>query len=159
MMNEAQVEHMRAAIRQGTEGVQRGLGGPFGAVIVLDGQIVGRGENRVTSDIDPTAHAEIIAIRNACQTLGRFHLTGCELYTTCAPCPMCLAAIYWAKIERYFFGCTAADAAAIDFADEYIRQELCMPEEGRTMPALRLLRDECLAVFHAWTAKSDRVLY
>ncbi len=150
---------MLEAIRVALDGVAAGRGGPFGAVVVKDGQIVGRGCNEVTSRNDPTAHAEIIAIRQAGQTLGMFHLTGCELYTTCEPCPMCLSAIYWAKIDRYYFGCTARDAAAIEFADAFIHQELGLPPERRSIPAVGLMRDEALAVFAAWQAKADRVEY
>jgi guanine deaminase len=150
---------MQAAIRLGAEGVSQNRGGPFGCVIVRDGQIIGRGENRVTSENDPTAHAEVVAIRDACHRLGVFHLTGCDLYTTCEPCPMCLSAIYWARIDRYYFGCTAADAAAIEFADDFIRRELSVPPQARTIPALPLMRDECLAVFRAWQEKPDRLPY
>jgi tRNA(Arg) A34 adenosine deaminase TadA len=150
---------MREALQLALVGVEAGLGGPFGAVVVQNGRIVGRGNNRVTSLNDPTAHAEVLAIRDACRTLGVFHLAGCELYTTCEPCPMCLSAIYWARIERYYFGCTAADAAAIQFADDFIRHELGVPPAERAIRALPLLRDECLAAFGAWSAKADRVPY
>jgi len=150
---------MHEAIRLAIEGVSSGRGGPFGAVIVKDGQIVGRGCNEVLATSDPTAHAEVNAIRQACQALGIFHLAGCELYTSCEPCPMCLSAIYWARIERYYFGCTAQDAAAIQFADDLIRHELSVPPAERTIPAIPLMRSEALAAFVAWQAKSDRVMY
>jgi guanine deaminase len=150
---------MREAIRLAIEGVQAGRGGPFGAVVVKDGQIVGRGWNQVTTTNDPTAHAEVIAIRDACKMLAAFHLTGCELYATCEPCPMCLSAIYWARIERYYFGCTAHDAAEIEFADDFIRRELSVAPESRAIPAIGLMRDEALAAFAAWRAKPDRVPY
>jgi len=150
---------MHEAIRLAIEGVESGRGGPFGAVVVKDDQIVGRGCNCVTSTNDPTAHAEVIAIRDACQALGNFHLTGCELYTTCEPCPMCLAAIYWARLERYYFGCTAHDAAAIQFADNFIRHELSVPPPLRTITAVEFMRAEALAAFAAWQAKLDRVAY
>lgn len=150
---------MDEAIRLALHGVAQNRGGPFGAVIVKEGQIIGRGENRVTSENDPTAHAEMVAIRDACQRLGAFHLSGCELYTTCEPCPMCLAAIYWARLDRYFFGCTAADAAEIEFADEFIRRELSLPPDVRAIPAIGRMRSECLAVFAAWRRKADRVSY
>jgi guanine deaminase len=150
---------MHEAIRLALEGVSSGRGGPFGAVVVKDGQIVGRGCNEVTATNDPTAHAEVVAIRQACQALGVFHLTDCELYATCEPCPMCLSAIYWARIERYYFGCTAHDAAAIEFADDVIRHELSVPPSERAIPAVPLMRAEALAVFAAWKAKSDRVSY
>jgi tRNA(Arg) A34 adenosine deaminase TadA len=150
---------MSEAIRLAMEGVASGRGGPFGAVVVKDGRIVGRGCNEVTSKNDPTAHAEIVAIREAARALGVFHLTGCELYTTCEPCPMCLAAIYWARIDRYHFGCTAQDAAAIEFADAFIHHELGAVPAQRTIPAIPLMRTEALAVFEAWKAKADRVTY
>jgi guanine deaminase len=151
--------HMQAAINLAIEGVRAGRGGPFGAVIVKDGQIVGRGCNCVTSTNDPTAHAEIMAIRDACKTLATFHLTGCELYASCEPCPMCVAAIYWAKIDRYYFGCTAQDAAEIQFADDFIRHELSVPPAARSIPATQLMRAEALAAFAAWTGKANRVPY
>jgi tRNA(Arg) A34 adenosine deaminase TadA len=108
---------------------------------------------------DPTAHAEVLAIRDACQRLGDFHLTGCELYTSCEPCPMCLAAIYWARIDRYYFACTAADAATAGFSDDFIYRELALQPAARTIPAVPLLRDESLAAFQAWVNKPDRVTY
>lgn len=150
---------MHEAIRLALAGFQQNRGGPFGCVVVRGGEIIGRGENRVTSENDPTAHAEVVAIRDACQQLGVFHLAGSELYTTCEPCPMCLSAIYWARIDRYYFGCTAADAAAIQFADDFIRRELSLPPEARAIPAAPLMRDQCLAVFRAWQQKADRVPY
>jgi guanine deaminase len=150
---------MAQAIRLALESVASGSGGPFGAIVVKDGCIVGRGANAVTSRNDPTAHAEIVAIRDACRSLGLFHLTGCELYTTCEPCPMCLAAIYWARLDRYYFGCTAQDAAAIQFADDFIRRELSVPPQQRTIAAIHLMRDEALAAFNAWQANPNRVPY
>jgi tRNA(Arg) A34 adenosine deaminase TadA len=150
---------MQEAIRLAIDGVNAGRGGPFGCVIVKEGQVIGRGCNEVTGTNDPTAHAEIVAIRDACRRLGAFHLTGCVLYTTCEPCPMCLSAIYWARIDRYYFGCTAQDAAAIQFADDFIRHELSRPPAARTIPALPLMRDKCLAAFQHWQAKPDRVPY
>jgi tRNA(Arg) A34 adenosine deaminase TadA len=150
---------MSAAIQLALEGVASGRGGPFGTVVVKDGQIIGRGCNEVTSKNDPTAHSEIVAIREAAKTLGAFHLAGCELYATCEPCPMCLSAIYWARLDRYYFGCTAQDAAAIEFADAFIHHELGLPTEQRTVPAIPLMRTEALAAFTAWQAKTDRVNY
>jgi guanine deaminase len=150
---------MSEAIRLAIDGVRNGCGGPFGAVVVKNGQIVGRGWNCVTSLNDPTAHAEVLAIRDACKSLRVFHLTGCELYASCEPCPMCLSAIYWARIERYYFGCTAHDAAAIQFADDFIRHELSVPPSERTIPAIPLMRTEALAAFTAWQAKPDRMAY
>ncbi len=154
-----QISFMEEAIRLAVEGVASGRGGPFGAVVVKEGQVVGRGCNEVTSKNDPTAHAEMMAIREAAKTLGAYHLTGCELYATCEPCPMCLAAIYWARIDRYYFGCSAQDAAAIEFADAFIHHELGAPPEQRTIPAIPLMRSEALAAFEAWQAKKDRVAY
>ena len=151
--------YMARAIELAIENVRSGRGGPFGAVVVKKGQIVGRGCNEVTSKNDPTAHAEIVAIREAAKSLGVFHLTGCGLYTTCEPCPMCLAAIYWARIDRYYFGCTAQDAAAIEFADALIHHELGVPPADRTIPAIPLMRTEALAAFEVWRAKVDRVEY
>src|SRR5262245_18299795 len=150
---------MREAIRLAIDGVTAGRGGPFGTVIVKAGQIVGRGANVVTSTSDPTAHAEIVAIRDACSRLGVFHLVGCELYTTCEPCPMCLAAIHWAHLDRFYFGCTMADAHAIGFSDQTIREQFALDAATRSIPAIPLMRSESLAVFHAWTSKPDRVPY
>jgi tRNA(Arg) A34 adenosine deaminase TadA len=151
--------YMRSAIRLAIDGVESGRGGPFGTVIVKEGQIVGRGSNLVTSTCDPTAHGEIVAIRDACRHLGVFHLAGCELYTSCEPCPMCLAAIYWAHIDRYYFGCTAADAEAAGFSDDFIRQQIVLPRDARAIPSQQLLADEARATFAAWTQKTDRVPY
>jgi tRNA(Arg) A34 adenosine deaminase TadA len=150
---------MQAAIAEARAGVAAGRGGPFGCVIVKDGQIVGRGCNCVTSTNDPTAHAEVVAIRDACRQLGTFRLAGCELYTSCEPCPMCLAAIYWSRLDRYYFGCTAADAEAIGFSDDEIRRELALPATNRSIPAIPLMRAESLAEFDFWTNKPDRVPY
>ncbi len=150
---------MQAAIAEALAGVAAGHGGPFGCVIVSGGKIIGRGHNHVVATNDPTAHAEIVAIRNACSHLGKFDLPGCDLYTSCEPCPMCLAAIYWARLDRYYFGCTAADAAAIGFSDDEIRRELALPQAKRSIPALPLHRDEALAAFAEWHAKPDRVPY
>jgi len=150
---------MEEAIRLALDSVAGGRGGPFGAVVVKDGQIVGSGANEVTLTNDPTAHAEIVAIRDACRSLGAFHLNGCELYASCEPCPMCLSASYWARIERYYFGCTAEDAAAIQFADDFIRHELSVPPHLRSIPAIPLMRSEALVAFSAWQARTDRVPY
>lgn len=150
---------MTAAIDLARQGMRSNLGGPFGAVVVKSGQIIGRGCNQVTSTNDPTAHAEILAIREACQHLKTFSLAGCEIYASCEPCPMCLAAIYWARIERVYYGCTGADAAAIDFSDRLIRDELLLPAESRQVRLVPLARAEALAVFEEWRAKSDKIPY
>ena len=149
---------MREAIRLADESVERG-GGPFGAVIVKDGAIVARGANSVTLDNDPTAHAEVNAIRTACRSLGTFDLSGCTVYTSCEPCPMCLAAIYWAGISRIYFGNTRKDAAAIDFADDHIYNELSRPLEQRAIPITPLLRNEALHTFTRWEEKTDKTTY
>jgi guanine deaminase len=150
---------MREAIRLALEGVHAGSGGPFGAVVFRDDAIVGRGQNRVTSTNDPTAHAEVVAIRDACQRLGTFDLRGCEMYASCEPCPMCLAATYWARIDRLYFGCSASDAAELGFDDEVIRRELVSPLDARTLQAAQLLRDEALVAFDAWREKQDKLWY
>jgi guanine deaminase len=150
---------MREAIRLAEEGMRDGRGGPFGCVIVRQGEVVGRGQNRVTSTNDPTAHAEVTAIRDACSRLGTFQLADCTLYTSCEPCPMCLSAIYWARIPTVFYGNTRQDAAAIGFDDDFIYQQVPLPPEKRTVRMVPLLRTEALAGFQAWTAKADKVRY
>ena len=154
-----QSDFMHEAIRLAVEGLAQNRGGPFGAVVVKDGQIIGRGCNCVLSTNDPTAHAEIVAIRDACRQLGSFHLHGCQLYASCEPCPMCLAAIYWAQIEGYYFGSTAQEAAAAGFADDFIRREFALPPAARSIPAEQLLAAEAATAFAAWLAKPDRVPY
>ncbi len=152
-------DFMREAIRLAESGVRRGDGGPFGAVVVRDGVIVGRGWNRVIADKDPTAHAEVNAIRDACRNLDSFQLEGCELYTSCQPCPMCLAAAYWARIDRLWYGATSQDAAAIGFDDHHIQCQLAEPEADRLMGHGQMLRDEALAVFRQWRDSELRVDY
>ena len=149
---------MREAIRLADESVQRG-GGPFGAVIVRDGEIVAGSANSVTIDNDPTAHAEVNTIRQACRKLGTFDLSDCVIYTSCEPCPMCLGAIYWAHISRIYYGNTKKDAADIDFADDFIYKELEQRKEKRFVPLISLLRNEALKTFRAWEAKQDKVEY
>jgi tRNA(Arg) A34 adenosine deaminase TadA len=150
---------MREAIRISIQKMRQNYGGPFGAVVVRRGQILGRGWNQVTSSNDPTAHAEIVAIRNACSRLKTFQLDDCELYTSCEPCPMCLAAIYWARIKRIAYGCTRQDAAAIEFDDEEIYSEVAAPITRRRLPMKQMLRKEALVAFQEWERKSDRVRY
>ncbi|MBP7669775.1 MAG: nucleoside deaminase [Ferrovibrio sp.] len=150
---------MRRAIDLSREHMQAGHGGPFGAVVVMDGRIVGEGWNRVTGTNDPTAHAEVVAIREACKTLGRFDLRGATLYTSCEPCPMCLSAAYWARIDGLYYANTQDDAAAIDFDDAFLYRELALPMEKRTLPCAPLLRDEALTVFNEWRDKPDKVPY
>ena len=136
-----------------------GEGGPFGAVVVKDGLIVGEGWNRVTSTCDPTAHAEVTAIRQACASLGTFSLQGCEIYTSCEPCPMCLSAIYWARLGRIWYANDQADAAAIAFDDAWLYREVALPLPDRSLPLTQLMREEALAVFRAWDAKADKIRY
>jgi tRNA(Arg) A34 adenosine deaminase TadA len=150
---------MREALREAQAGMRAGRGGPFGCVIVRRGEIIARGHNRVTSTNDPTAHAEINAIREACRSLHRFSLEDCELYTSCEPCPMCLAAIYWARIPRLFYGNTRADAAAIGFDDEFLYREVALPPELRKIEMKSLLRDDALQAFREWAEKPDKVRY
>ncbi|MGC2832113.1 MAG: nucleoside deaminase [Candidatus Acidiferrum sp.] len=150
---------MARAIQLSMDGVQTGQGGPFGAVIVRHGKIVAGSVNRVTSTNDPTAHAEILAIRQACVTLGVFELKDCELYTSCEPCPMCLGAIYWARLSRIYFANTAEDAAKIGFDDSFIYGELKEPHSQRRIPEIQMMRQEALEGFAAWTAKPDKLPY
>lgn len=150
---------MREAIKEAEAGMREGRGGPFGCVIVRRGEIVARGSNCVTSTNDPTAHAEIIAIRAACARLNTYSLPGCELYTSCEPCPMCLAAVYWARIPALYYANTRADAAAIGFDDDFIYQQIPLPPEKRTLAMRPLLRDEAQAAFRAWQADPERLRY
>jgi guanine deaminase len=150
---------MREAIKEAEAGLRDKRGGPFGCVIVRQGSIVARGNNRVTSTNDPTAHAEVTAIREACRALGKFSLEDCELYTSCEPCPMCLAAIYWARIPRIFYGNTRADAAAIGFDDDFIYRQIPLAPEARTLAMKPLLRDEAQRAFRAWADLPDKVRY
>jgi len=150
---------MQRAIELAVENVRSGRGGPFGAVVVKDGRIVAEGVNRVTSANDPSAHAEIVAIREACRALGTFQLTGCDIYTSCEPCPMCLGAIYWARSDRVFFAATAQDAAAAGFDDSFIYNELRTPPGERKIKMEPMMREAALAVFRAWLGNSGRVEY
>jgi guanine deaminase len=150
---------MRAAIRISLTKMRGNHGGPFGAVVVRRGKIVGRGWNQVTSTNDPTAHAEVSAIRDACRRLRTFQLDDCELYTSCEPCPMCLAAIYWARCRRVYYGNTRQDAARIDFADDFIYREIARPITRRAVPMKQLLRNEAQAAFAEWKNKPDKIGY
>ena len=150
---------LREAIRLSVDKMRAGEGGPFGAVIVKEEAIVGRGFNRVTSANDPTAHAEIVAIRDACSRLGGFSLAGCEIYSSCEPCPMCLAAIYWARLQRLYYAATRRDAAEAGFDDAHIYQQIALPPAARRLATQQALRPEALAAFQAWREKEDRVPY
>lgn len=152
-------ELMRSAIQLSMEKMQAGFGGPFGALVVKDGKVIAEGYNRVTSLNDPTAHAEVTAIREACAALDTFDLSGCEIYTSCEPCPMCLSAIYWARLDRIYYGNSRQDAAKIGFDDEFLYQEVATPIEDRKIPTLQILHDEAEVAFKAWDAKPDKVLY
>ena len=158
-MTEQDKEFMRRAIELAQNGIEKGAGGPFGAVIVKDGKIIGEGYNQVTSTNDPTAHAEVVAIRNACQNLENFQLAECTIYTSCEPCPMCLGAIYWARPARVFFACTREDAAEIGFDDQFIYEEIELPIENRHIKSTNFLREEGLQVFENWANKTDKTKY
>ena len=149
---------MRMAIELSKESVKRG-GGPFGAVIVRDGEVVATGSNSVTILNDPTAHAEVSAIRAACSAVGDFNLKGCEIYSSCEPCPMCLSAIYWAGIEKIYYANTRSDAAAIGFDDDFIYDQIPLAPAERTVPSLPLMRAEGLEAFRLWEQKEDKVEY
>lgn len=152
-------EFLRRAIALATENVTTGRGGPFGAVIVQNGQIIGEGVNSVTATHDPTAHAEVSAIRAAARALGRFSLEGCELYTSCEPCPMCLAASYWARLDVVYYGACAADAAKAGFDDAFLYAEFKKDAGERTLPAVPLLGDEAWASFAAWLDSPNKIAY
>jgi guanine deaminase len=152
-------EFMREAIRISLEKMRQNCGGPFGAVVVRDGKIIGRGWNQVTSSNDPTAHAEVTAIRDACQRLKTFLLDDCELYTSCEPCPMCLAAIYWARLKKVYYANTRKDAAKIEFDDDFLYRQVALPMRKRSLPMTQLLRSEALKVFAEWRDKADKVRY
>jgi guanine deaminase len=150
---------MAEAIALAIANVRSGRGGPFAAVIVKNDRVIATGTNIVTSTNDPTAHAEIVAIRAACAAMKTFQLNGCDLYTTCEPCPMCLGAIYWARLKRVFFGGAASDAAAAGFDDAFIYQQIIAPPSERKIPFTQLMREKSLACFDEWRAKSDRINY
>jgi guanine deaminase len=150
---------MQMAIELSEYNVKQGLGGPFGAVIVKDGMVLARSANKVVPTNDPTAHAEVSAIRLACQELGTFSLEGCEIYTSCEPCPMCLGAIYWARISKIYYANTKADAAAIGFDDHFIYDELELPMDKRRTPFVQLMRDEAQQVFKQWEVSETKTDY
>lgn len=150
---------MREAIRLSHENIRQGKGGPFATVIVKNGTIIARGTNLVTSTNDPTAHAEIVAIREACRILGSYQLDGCEIYSSCEPCPMCLGAIYWARPKAIYFANTRDDAAAIGFDDRTIYDEFTRPHGERKIPMIQVLRNEALLAFREWQEKNDKVPY
>jgi tRNA(Arg) A34 adenosine deaminase TadA len=157
--HEVDARSLREAIRLSRDRMRRGRGGPFGAVVVRDGAIVARGWNVVTSSNDPTAHAEVVAIRRACRKLGAFSLAGCVLYASCEPCPMCLAAAYWARVDRLVYAATRDDAARAGFDDAVLYREIPLTPDARSLPTDTFLRAEAVAVFDEWLAKPDRVEY
>ncbi|MBK7429261.1 MAG: nucleoside deaminase [Saprospiraceae bacterium] len=150
---------MQEAIDLALKGMQNNEGGPFGAVVVKDGVIIGRGNNMVLATNDPSAHAEVVAIRDACKNLGTFQLDGCIIYTSCEPCPMCLGAIYWARPEKFYYACTRSDAADIGFDDDFIYKEIDLNPADRSIPAYEMLREKALEAFKTWDEKEDRVAY
>ncbi|MFY9682006.1 MAG: nucleoside deaminase [Candidatus Sulfotelmatobacter sp.] len=150
---------MARAIQLSIDNVRSGRGGPFGAVVVKDGSIIAEGANQVTATNDPTAHAEMVAIREACRKLGAFELEACEIYTSCEPCPMCLGAIYWARLSRVYFANADADASRVGFDDSLIYRELALPYSQRKIPMIQMMREEALAAFRAWQNKSNKVEY
>jgi tRNA(Arg) A34 adenosine deaminase TadA len=158
-IKEIRKKYMRMAIELAEKGMDAGEGGPFGAVIVKDGVIVGKGNNRVTSTNDPTAHAEMVAIRDACANLNSFQLEGCEIYTSCEPCPMCLSAIYWSRPKAVYYACTKVDAAEIGFDDDYIYHQIYKPIDERDLKLVKLSRKESLVVFKKWDEKEDKIRY
>jgi tRNA(Arg) A34 adenosine deaminase TadA len=159
LMTESPNPFMQEAITMSRHSIQAGLGGPFGAVVVKDGKIIAKAHNQVTSSNDPTAHAEVVAIREACKALKTFQLTGCEIYTSCEPCPMCMGAIYWARPDRVYYGNTKVDAAKIGFDDQFIYEELEIPIADRKLSMTQLMQKEALEVFQEWEEKTDKVEY
>ncbi len=152
-------EYLGEAIRLATENVTSGRGGPFGAIVVDDGKVIGRGVNLVTATNDPTAHAEVVAIRAACQSRSSFLLDDCEIYTSCEPCPLCLAAIFWSRMAKIYYAASCDDAAAAGFDDRVFYQELAKPKHQRSIPMVQAMRDEAHASFLTWQQKSDRIRY
>lgn len=158
MQTEQQI-WMTKAVQLALENVRQSRGGPFGAIVVKHGQIVGTGRNEVTATNDPTAHAEVQAIRDACRRLGTFQLADCELYTSCEPCPMCLGAIYWARPKAVYYACTKQDAAKSGFDDQFIYEQIGVPLENRTIPFIQIQPDNCRSPFETWMQSQDKVEY
>jgi tRNA(Arg) A34 adenosine deaminase TadA len=158
-MTEQDKKFMEMAIRLAQNGIDENAGGPFGAVVVKDDEVIGRGQNCVTSTNDPTAHAEVMAIREACQTLNSFQLEDCVLYTSCEPCPMCLGAIYWARPEKIYYAGTREDAAQAGFDDQFIYDEIAGEIEDRQIETINFMRSEVLTVFENWKNKEDKIEY
>lgn len=150
---------IKEAIRLAIENVRSGNGGPFGAVVVKDGEIIARGANHVTTDNDPTAHAEVVAIREACKKLNSFQLNGCELYSSCEPCPMCLGAIYWARPDKLYFAASKHDAAAVGFDDSFIYEEIPLPVERRSITTEKVFSEDYQEPFNAWNENTSKIEY
>ncbi len=159
MPEEVHIRHLRRALKLASDNARSGQGGPFGAVIAVGQEIVAEGVNRVTLDLDPTAHAEVSAIREACRKLGRFSLRGCILYSSCEPCPMCLSAIYWARLDALYFSAGRQDAARAGFDDSFLYEQISLDIGQRTLPTARLLVDEGTEAFALWLERSDRIPY
>lgn len=157
--NKSHQTFLLQAIQLAKQGMQAGQGGPFGAVIVKNGQVIAQGQNSVTSVCDPTAHAEVVAIRNACAALKHFQLDGCVLYSSCEPCPMCLGAIYWARPDAVYYAATRADAAAIGFDDQFIYQQIALAPEQRRIPFFHCPHQDAIDVFQLWHQKGDKIGY
>jgi guanine deaminase len=159
MITEKDIEYLQLAIGLAKEGIEKGLGGPFGCLIVKDGEVIGRGSNQVTSSNDPTAHAEVVAIRDACGRLGEYQLKDCDLYSSCEPCPMCLGAIYWARPRRVVYAATREQAADAGFDDDFIYREISLPLEERQIPFELRSQKEAAGVFELWKGKAGKKLY
>jgi len=158
-MNKEANKFMRKTIRISIANVEKQKGGPFGAIVVKDGKIIARGSNQVTANNDPTAHAEVVAIRKACKALKTFQLTGCEIYTSCEPCPMCLGAIYWARPDKLYYANSKEDAAAIQFDDKFIYEEIAKPVSERKLFTQQILREKALEAFEKWKASANKIEY
>ncbi len=159
MMSKDVSEFMMEAIRLSISNVEEGKGGPFGAIVVKDGKIIASGVNQVTTSNDPTAHAEVVAIRNACIALNSFQLDGCEIYTSCEPCPMCLGAIYWARPDKLFYANSKEDAAAINFDDQFIYEEIAKPIAERKLFTKQILREQAQEAFKKWSESTNKIDY
>lgn len=159
MITDRERHFMQLAIEESRQGMEAGHGGPFGCVVVRGDEVIAHGHNRVLQSIDPTAHAEVVAIRNACEALQSFQLTGCEMYCSCEPCPMCLGAIYWARPDKVFYANTKSDAAAIGFDDQFIYKELELPYAKRSIPMLQISNTDAIKVFDAWKHNPGKTLY
>jgi len=159
MLTEKENQYMLEAIKKAEENIISGTGGPFGAVVVKDGKIISSVGNRVTSTNDPTAHAEVVAIREACEVLNTFDLSGCEIYASCEPCPMCLGAIMWARIDKLYYAANRIDASRAGFDDELFYSELALPSDKRMLNPTQILQKEAITVFDKWIESTDKVPY